>query len=417
MNEDEDKDLRSKCERCMEDGLEPHEYCKYYGEPDGCNSPTYGQYPPDKNTPNMWKIIEVLEKFVDWYNEERDDLDEIAEEADKALSDLHGGKLPNCACLAEMTLEKAIDYLDSCSNWTLNGQNSAQLSSWLRELVVLKEKTKTCHQNEMCGIILSGGAGTRLRPMTTAVSKQLLPIYDKPMIYFPLSILMLAGIRDILLISDEYSIPMYKKLFGDGEQFGIKMSYKVQQTPNGLAQAFVLGKEFIGNRNVCLVLGDNIFHGAGLTKILFDSVCSGEPTVFAYRVSNPSAYGVVEFDKSGDIISIEEKPKNPKSDYAIPGIYFFPNDVVGIAENIKPSARGEYEITDVINKYLSQGRLKVKVMQRGIAWLDSGTPQSLNDASNFVRTIEERTGLKIADLREIAKSNGWIKECNEQQKA
>jgi glucose-1-phosphate thymidylyltransferase len=261
---------------------------------------------------------------------------------------------------------------------------------------------------ETCGIILSGGLGTRLRPMTTAVSKQLLPIYNKPMVYFPLSLLMLAGIKDVLLISDEYSIPMYEKLFGNGEQFGIKMSYKIQYVPNGLAQAFVLGKEFIGNRNTCLVLGDNIFYGAGLTKLLVDSAQSGEPTVFAYRVKNPSAYGVVEFDNDGNVISIEEKPKEPKSNYAIPGIYFFPNDVVEIAENVKPSARGEYEITDVMNAYLSQGRLKVSVMQRGIAWLDSGTPQSLNDASNFVRTIEERTGLKVADLNEIAVNNGWI---------
>jgi glucose-1-phosphate thymidylyltransferase len=259
-----------------------------------------------------------------------------------------------------------------------------------------------------CGIILAGGLGTRLRPMTTAVSKQLLPVYDKPMVYFPMSLLMLAGISDILLISDEYSLPMYKKLFGDGSKFGIKVSYKVQEVPNGLAQAFVLGEEFIGNRNVCLVLGDNIFYGAGLTRLLIDSVQEGEPTVFAYKVKNPSVYGVVEFDDNGNVISIEEKPENPKSNYAIPGIYFFPNDVVGIAKNVKPSARGEYEITDVMNEYLSQGRLRVSVMQRGIAWLDSGTPQSLNDASNFVRTIEERTGLKIADLDEIARSNGWI---------
>lgn len=261
---------------------------------------------------------------------------------------------------------------------------------------------------ETCGIILSGGLGTRLRPMTTAVSKQLLPVYNKPMVYFPLSLLMLAGIRDVLLVSDEYSMPMYKKLFGDGEQFGIKISYKIQYVPNGLAQAFILGKEFIGNRNTCLVLGDNIFYGAGLTKLLIDSVQSGEPTVFAYRVKNPSAYGVVEFDDNGRVISIEEKPKEPKSNYAIPGIYFFPNDVVEISENVKPSARGEYEITDVMNAYLTQKRLKVSVMQRGIAWLDSGTPQSLNDASNFVRTIEERTGLKVADLNEIAINNGWI---------
>ena len=262
--------------------------------------------------------------------------------------------------------------------------------------------------NATCGIILAGGKGTRLHPMTKAVSKQLLPIYNKPMVYYPASLLFLAGIQDILVISDPDSIPLYKRLFGDGSQFGVRFSYKVQETPNGLAQAFVLGKEFIGNRNVCLVLGDNVFYGAGLTKILVDSVQDGEPTVFAYKVKNPSAYGVVEFDKNGNVVSIEEKPTNPKSDYAIPGIYFFTNDVVKIAESVRPSKRGEYEITDVMNSYKDQGRLKVSVMPRGIAWLDSGTPQSLNDAGNFVRTIEERTGLKIADLDEIARSNGWI---------
>ena len=261
--------------------------------------------------------------------------------------------------------------------------------------------------NSTCGIILAGGAGTRLRPMTTAVSKQLLPIYNKPMIYYSMSILFLAGIRDILLISDEYSLPMYKKLFGGGSQFGVRISYKVQRRPEGLAQAYILGAEFIGSRNTCMVLGDNIFYGAGLTQILVDSIQSGEPTVFAYKVKNPKAYGVVEFD--GDkVVSIEEKPAEPKSDYAIPGIYFFPNDVVEIASSVKPSARGELEITDVMNRYLKMGTLKVQVMQRGIAWLDSGTPQSLNDASNFVRTIEERTGLKVADLDEIARNNGWI---------
>lgn len=260
---------------------------------------------------------------------------------------------------------------------------------------------------ETRGIILAGGAGTRLHPMTKAVSKQLLQIFDKPMIYYSMSLLMLAKIRDVLLITDEYSLPMYTKLFGDGSQFGMKISYKVQPKPEGLAQAFVLGEEFIGNRNTCLVLGDNIFYGAGLTKILQDAETSGEPTVFAYRVKNPTAYGVVEFDESGKVLSIEEKPQNPRSDYAIPGIYFFPNDVVEIAKNVKPSKRGEYEITDVMNEYLAQGRLRVQVMQRGIAWLDSGTPQSLNDAGNFVRTIQERTGLKVADLTEISTNNGW----------
>ena len=261
---------------------------------------------------------------------------------------------------------------------------------------------------ETCGIILSGGLGTRLAPMTTSVSKQLLPIYNKPMVYYPMSLLMLAKIRDILLISDEYSMPMYQRLFKDGSQFGISISYKVQPKPNGLAQAYVLGEEFIGDRDTCLVLGDNIFYGAGLSKLLRNAASSSQPTVFAYRVKNPSAYGVVEFDSNGNVVSIEEKPKAPKSDYAIPGIYFFPNDVVKIAKSIKPSSRGEYEITDVMNAYLAEGRLKVSTMQRGIAWLDSGTPQSLNDASNFVRTIEERTGLKVADLNEIATNNGWI---------
>jgi glucose-1-phosphate thymidylyltransferase len=259
-----------------------------------------------------------------------------------------------------------------------------------------------------CGLILAGGLGTRLHPMTIAISKQMLPIYDKPMIYFPMSMLMLSGIRDILIISDENSLPLYKKLFGDGSQFGLTIQYKIQPKPEGLAQAFTLGEEFIGNRDTCLVLGDNIFYGAGLTNILTNACNSHEPTVFAYRVKNPSAYGVVEFNDDGKVISIEEKPQNPKSDYAIPGIYFFPNDVIEIAKTIKPSKRGEYEITDVMNRYLSDGRLNVSVMPRGIAWLDSGTPQSLNDASNFVRTIEERTGLKIADLTEIATDNGWI---------
>lgn len=261
-----------------------------------------------------------------------------------------------------------------------------------------------------CGIVLAGGMGSRLWPMTLAVSKQLLPIFDKPMIYYSVSLLFLAGIRDILIISDEYSLPLYRKLFGDGSQFGVKFSYVVQPSPNGIAQAFVLGESFIGNRDTCLVLGDNIFYGAGLTKLLKDTARSGNPSVFAYQVKNPSAYGVVEFDSDGNVISIEEKPQEPKSEYAIPGIYFFPNDVVGIAKNVKPSKRGEYEITDVMNEYLKQGRLKVSVMQRGIAWLDSGTPQSLNDASNFVRTIQERTGLKVADLEEIALTNKWIKK-------
>lgn len=244
--------------------------------------------------------------------------------------------------------------------------------------------------------------------MTISVSKQLLPVYDKPMIYYSMSLLFLAGIRDILIISDDYSIPMYRRLFGNGSQFGVRFSYVVQPEPKGLAQAFVLGDEFIAKRRTCLVLGDNIIYGAGLSRLLRNASSREEPQVFAYRVKNPRAYGVVEFDRSGKVISIEEKPEEPKSDYAIPGIYFFPGDVVEIAAQMKPSKRGEYEITDVMNAYLSAGRLRVSKMQRGIAWLDSGTPQSLNDASNFVRTIEERTGLRIADLAEISVSNKWV---------
>ena len=263
---------------------------------------------------------------------------------------------------------------------------------------------------DRCGIILAGGSGTRLHPMTKAVSKQLLPVFDKPMVYYPLSLLFLAGIRDILVITDEWSIPMYRKLLGDGKQFGVKFSYTVQERPEGLAQAFVLGEEFIGGRDVCLVLGDNIFYGAGLTNILKEVSAGDDPTVFAYKVKNPKAYGVVEFGPGGKVLSIEEKPENPKSEYAIPGIYFFPEGVADVARSVKPSARGEYEITDVMKTYMEAGTLKVSIMQRGIAWLDSGTPQSLNDASNFVRTVEERTGLKVADLTEIAETNGWIPE-------
>ena len=259
-----------------------------------------------------------------------------------------------------------------------------------------------------CGIILAGGQGTRLRPMTTAISKQLLPIYDKPMIYYPMSLLMLAGIKDILIISDPNNLPLYKKLFEDGSQFGIKISYEVQDKPNGLAQAFVIGEKFIGKHDVCLVLGDNIFYGAGLSETLKKANKSKNATIFAYQVENPVAYGVVEFDENMKVKSIEEKPAKPKSNYAVPGIYFYPNSVISIAKNLKPSKRGEYEITDVNKEYLKNNELYVSKMQRGIAWLDSGTPESLNDASNFVRTIQSRTGLKVADLSEIAKSNKWI---------
>ena len=265
------------------------------------------------------------------------------------------------------------------------------------------------YDSSRCGIILAGGKGTRLAPMTTAVSKQLLPIYDKPMIYYPMSLLMLAKIRDVLVISDPISLPLYERLFGNGNQFGMKISYAIQEEANGLAQAFVIGREFIRDRNVCLVLGDNIFYGTTLTQLLQDADENLDPTVFAYYVKNPQAYGVVEFDEeTGTALSLEEKPANPKSNFAVPGIYFYPNNVIDVAANLKPSARGEYEITDVNKHYLEQKVLNVQKMSRGIAWLDSGTPASLNDASNFVRTIQERTGLKVADLNEIAEMNGWI---------
>lgn len=263
--------------------------------------------------------------------------------------------------------------------------------------------------SKRCGIILAGGKGTRLAPMTIAVSKQLLPVYDKPMIYYPMSLLMLAKIRDVLIISDPISLPLYERLFSDGNQFGMKISYAIQEEANGLAQAFVIGHEFINDRNVCLVLGDNIFYGTALTQLLQDADQNLDPTIFACYVKNPQAYGVVEFDKTTSIaVSLEEKPSNPKSNFAVPGIYFYPNDVVDIASNLKPSARGEYEITDINKHYLKQKMLNVQKMPRGIAWLDSGTPASLNDASNFVRTIQERTGLKVADLNEIAQINKWL---------
>lgn len=244
--------------------------------------------------------------------------------------------------------------------------------------------------------------------MTKAVSKQLLPIFDKPMIFYPMSLVMLAGIQDVLIISDDHALPLYQTLFEDGSQYGLKISYAVQHEPNGLAQAFVIGKQFIGNDDVALFLGDNIFYGASLTGILQEANLSQHPTIFAYEVADPRAYGVVEFDQNGTAISIEEKPSVPKSKYAVPGIYFYPNSVIDIAENLKPSLRGEYEITDVNREYMQLGTLKVSILPRGIAWLDSGTPSALNDASNFVRTIQERTGLKVADLEEIAKQKRWI---------
>ena len=258
------------------------------------------------------------------------------------------------------------------------------------------------------GIILAGGAGTRLHPLTRVVSKQLLPVYDKPMIFYPLSTLMLAGIREVLIISTPTDLPMFERLLGDGSSLGMKFSYKVQETPNGLAQAFVLGREFIGGDDVCLVLGDNIFYGAELPAMLRAANADKAPTVFGYRVADPERYGVVEFDQDGRAISLEEKPAQPKSNYAVVGLYFYPNSVVEIAANLKPSARGEYEITDVNREYLRRGELKVQVMSRGYAWLDTGTHQSLADATNFVRAIIERQGLQMSCIEEIAWSKGWI---------
>lgn len=258
------------------------------------------------------------------------------------------------------------------------------------------------------GIVLAGGAGTRLHPLTRVVSKQLLPIYDKPMVFYPLSTLMLAGIREVLIISTPQDLPNFERLLGDGSDLGMKFSYKVQETPNGLAQAFVLGREFIGDDDVCLVLGDNIFYGADLPKMLRLASADREPTVFGYRVSDPERYGVVSFDADGNAESLEEKPANPKSNYAVVGLYFYPNDVVNIAAELKPSARGEYEITDVNREYLSHGRLRVRQMGRGYAWLDTGTHQSLADATNFVRAIVERQGLQMSCIEEIAWNQGWI---------
>jgi len=258
------------------------------------------------------------------------------------------------------------------------------------------------------GIILAGGAGTRLHPLTRVVSKQLLPVYDKPMIFYPLSTLMLAGIREALIISTPTDLPMFERLLGDGSDLGMKFSYKVQETPNGLAQAFVIGREFLGDDDACLVLGDNIFYGADLPKMLNDASSSDAPTVFGYRVADPERYGVVEFDEKGKAISLEEKPAKPKSNYAVVGLYFYPNDVVKKAAVLKPSARGEYEITDLNREYLHEGRLQVKTMGRGYAWLDTGTHQSLADATNFVRAIIDRQGLQISCIEEIAWSRGWI---------
>ena len=264
----------------------------------------------------------------------------------------------------------------------------------------------------MKGIVLAGGSGTRLYPITKGISKQLIPIFDKPMIYYPISVLMLAGIREILIISTPFDLPGFKRLLGDGSDFGVKFEYAEQPSPDGLAQAFTIGADFIGNDAACLVLGDNIFQGAGLTNMLVEAVRTAEEdkkaTVFGYWVSDPERYGVAEFDADGNCLSIEEKPENPKSNYAVVGLYFYPNKVVDVAKNIKPSARGEYEITTVNQRFLEDGELKVQTLGRGFAWLDTGTHDSLSEASTYIEVLEKRQGLKVACLEGIAFRKGWI---------
>lgn len=266
----------------------------------------------------------------------------------------------------------------------------------------------------MKGIVLAGGSGTRLYPITKGISKQLLPVYDKPMVYYPISVLMLAGIRDILVISTPHDLPGFKRLLGDGSDYGVNFKYAEQPSPDGLAQAFTIGQDFIGDDSVCLVLGDNIFQGAGFTKILKEAVSAVEKeeraTVFGYWVNDPERYGVAEFDKDGSCLSIEEKPKQPKSNYAVVGLYFYPNKVVEVAKSIKPSARGEYEITTVNQAFLKDGELRVQTLGRGFAWLDTGTHDSLSEASTYIEVLEKRQGLKVACLEEIAFRQGWIDE-------